>query len=453
MSLEFDKEFDNLREYMNLLNDKDLKKIIEETPISELLDIWEDLDEKEEIKIFSHLDMKKKADLITQLPASGQESLIKVLSEEHAKILLEEMEPDDLTDFIQSISPEVRDAVWSNLSNEAKEETKMLLKFDEDDAAGIMTPRYLAISSTLTVEHALSWVRKQSKNVETIYYIYTVDQLKRLRGVVSIKDLLSSDDKEIVYNIMVEKVISVREHTDQEEAAKILETYDLIALPVVDEYNRLLGIITFDDVIHVIRKEQTEDVYKMGAMSGSTERYLGSSIWKLVKKRIPWLAVLLLAATLTTNVLAYFEDFFISISVLILFIPTIIGTGGNSGTQSSTLVIRGLATGEIDFGDILRILKKEIFVGLIMGIGMGLLIILRAWLLPPFIDLDQAIAVGIALSCVVIVATLVGAFFPLIIHKIGLDPAVMAGPLMTTIIDLAGLTIYFFAAKLVLGIA
>ncbi len=450
MALEFDREFNNIREYMNLLDEKDLKKIISETPTQELLDIWEDLDKEEEIKLFSHLNMERKVELISQLPAFSQESLIKALSEEHAKILLEEMEPDDLTDFIQSISPEVRDAVWSNLSNEAKEETKMLLKFDEDDAAGIMTPRYLAISSTLTVAQAIAWVRKKSKNVETIYYIYTVDQLKRLRGVVSIKDLLSSDDEELVYNIMVEKVVSVREHIDQEEAAKILETYDLIALPVVDEHNRLLGIITFDDVIHVIRKEQTEDVYKMGAMGGSTERYLGSTIWQLVKKRIPWLAILLLAATLTTNVLAYFEDFFLSISVLILFIPTIIGTGGNSGTQSSTLIIRGLATGEIDFGDILRILKKEILVGLIMGIAMGILIIFRAWLLPPFINFNQAIAVGTALSCVVFVATLVGAFFPLIIHKIGMDPAVMAGPLMTTIIDLAGLTIYFLAANVIL---
>lgn len=452
MSLEFDREIDNIREYKNLLDDKDLKRIISETPTQELLDIWGDLDEEEEIKFFSHLDMERKAEVISQLPPLKQESLIKALSEEHAKILLEEMEPDDLTDFIQSISQEVRDAVWSNLSDEAKEETKMLLKFDEDDAAGIMTPRYLAIASNLTVAQALSWVRKQSKNVETIYYIYAVDQLKRLRGVVSIKDLLSSDDKEFIYNIMVEKVISVREHTDQEEAAKTLETYDLIALPVVDEHNRLLGIITFDDIIEVIREEHTEDIYKMGAMGGSTERYLGSSIWKLVRKRIPWLAILLLAATLTTNVLAYFENLFISISVLILFIPTIIGTGGNSGTQSSTLVIRGLATGEIHFGDILRILGKEILVGIIMGIAMGILIILRAWLLPPFIGLMEAFAVGAALSCVVIVATLVGAFFPLIIHKIGLDPAVMAGPLMTTIIDLAGLTIYFFAAKAILGI-
>jgi magnesium transporter len=452
MSMEFDREFDNIREYMNLLDDKDLKRIISETSTQEIIDIWEDLNEEEEIKMFSLLDMERKVEVISELPPSSQESIILALSEERAKILLEEMEPDDLTDFIQSISQEVRDSVWSKLSDNAKEETKLLLKFDEDDAAGIMTPRYLAISATLTVKQALNWVRKQAKNVETIYYIYAVDQLKRLRGVLSIKDLLSSDDNEFIYNIMVEKVVSVREHTDQEEAAKILEVYDLIALPVVDEYNRLLGIITFDDIIEVIREEHTEDVYKMGAMGGSTEKYLGSSIWRLVKKRIPWLAILLLAATLTTNVLAYFENLFISISVLILFIPTIIGTGGNSGTQSSTLVIRGLATGEIDFGDILRILGKEILVGIIMGIAMGILIVLRAWLLPPFIDLMQAFAVGTALSCVVIVATLVGAFFPLIIHKIGLDPAVMAGPLMTTIIDLAGLTIYFLAAKAILGI-
>ena len=445
-------QVENIREHIKLIGADALNKTMAELPLSNLLDQWEVLPKDEQIKIFLHLNLDDKVDLINSLSYSSQESLITALSAENTKILLEEMEPDDLADFIQHVSQKVRESVWNSLSDEAKQETQMLLRFDEDDAAGIMTPRYLAIASSLSISQALAWVRKRAANVETIYNIYVVDQLKRLRGVISLKDIISSADDELVENVMVKKVVSVREYTDQEEAAKMLETYDLITLPVVDQYSRLLGIITFDDVIDVIREEQTEDVYKMGAMSGKTERYLGTSVFGLIKKRIPWLSILLLAATFTTNVLAYFEHLFMTAAVLTLFIPTIIGTGGNSGTQSSTLIIRGLATGELKFRDLGRVLAKEILVGICIGILMAGLIIIRSLILPPNISLLHAITVGISLACVVIVASLVGAIFPLIIHKIGLDPAVAAGPFMSTIIDIAGLTIYFLTAKILLGL-
>jgi magnesium transporter len=443
-------QMENIRECLKLLSDSELKKMFSEIPTDRFIKLWDELSEEEEVKIFSLLNLDKKLDLINELAPSKQEALITSLSVEHAKVLLEEMEPDDLADFIQAVSHEVRQSVWNSLSDEAKQETQLLLRFDEDDAAGIMNPRFLAVSSSLKIRQAINWVRKNAKNVEIIYYIYVVDQLKRLKGVISLKDILSEEDDELIENIMVKKVISVREETDQEEAAKILETYDLISLPVTDQYNRLLGIITFDDVIDVIREEETEDLYKMGAMIGDTEPYLSSSIWHLVKKRIPWMSILLLLATLTTNVLSFFESLFTA--TLILFIPTITGTGGNSGTQSSTLIIRGLATGELQFRDITRVLLKEIATGFIIGLALGVLIVIRSLLVPPPIGLNEAVAIGIALSFVVLFATLVGAFAPLFLHKLGFDPAVMAGPLMTTIIDLAGLTIYFMTAKVLLGL-
>ncbi len=443
---------DNIRELLKTHKEESLKKLIGEAPITELIDIWDDLSEDEALKIFSFLDLEKKVDLINELPTSKQEELIRSLTAENRKILFEEMEPDDITDFIQSVSPEVREAVWNNLSEEAREETKFLLRFDEDDAAGLMTPRYLAIRSSLTVKQAISWLRKNVKDVESIYYLYVLDQLKRLIGVVSLKDLLSANDDEKIENIMVRNVISVHEETDQEEAAKILETYDLVALPVVDSYNRLLGIITFDDIIDVIREEQTEDVYKMSAMGGSTERYLDSSVFDLFKKRIPWLVILLFAATITTNVLAHYQTILQVAVVLSFFIPIVTGTGGNCGSQSATLMIRGLATGEIHFHDIFFVSLKEIIVGAIIGITLGLLTIVRSMYLPPYIDLHVAVAVGTAMVFVVIFATLIGAIFPLIINKLGLDPTVMAGPLMATLIDVTGLTIYFQTAKLLLGL-
>lgn len=443
---------ENMRAYLKDLKGEELKKLVAEIPIDELIEIWDDLDEEEELKIFAVLDLEHKVDLMNSLPVSRQEMLITSLAGEHAKALLAEMDPDDLTDFIQSVSPEVREAVWNALGEEAKEEARFLLKYDYDDAAGLMTTRYLAIRPNLTVAHALAWVRRNMQDVETVYYIYVLDPLKRLIGVVSLRDLLAADDAELVQNIMAKKVITVFQDTDQEEAARILETYDLLALPVVDHYHRLLGIITFDDIIDVIREEQTEDIYKMSAVATSRTTYLESSVFSLMRRRIPWLVVLLLAATVTTNVIAGYRHVLEAAVVLAFFIPIVTGTGGNSGTQSATLMIRGLATGELRFHDVGRILGKELLIGLLIGLSLGVLTVARAMLLPPEVSFNEALAVGTAMCFVVVVATLVGAFAPLIISRLGFDPAVMAGPLMATLIDVSGLTIYFETAKLLLNI-
>ncbi|MBN2552424.1 MAG: magnesium transporter [Spirochaetales bacterium] len=443
---------DNLREYLKALGDQELKKTVAQIPINELIEIWDDLEEDEELKLFRILDLERKVDLMDTLPISKQELLIRSLTRDHAKALLAEMDPDDLADFIQSVSPEVRESVWNALGNEAKEETLFLLKYDYDDAAGLMTTRYLAIRPNLKVSQALSWVRRNMQNVETVYYIYVLDPLKRLIGVVSLRDLMSGQDDDLVQNIMVKEVITVFQDTDQEEVAKILETYDLLALPVVDRYHRLLGIVTFDDIIDVIREEQTEDIYRMSAVSASRATYLESSVFALMRRRIPWLIVLLLAATITTNVIAGYRHVLEAAVVLAFFIPIVTGTGGNSGTQSATLMIRGLATGELRFQDVWRIMGKEILVGLLIGVCLGILTVLRAMLLPPEVSFNEALAVGTAMCFVVIVATLVGALAPLIISRLGMDPTVMAGPLMATLIDVSGLTIYFETAKLLLRV-
>ncbi len=446
------KTLENITEYLALMKERELKELLAEVPLSELIELWDSLNEEEELKIFTSLTIEQKVDLMTSLALSKQEALITSLTGEHLKILLAEMDPDDLTDFIQSVSPEVREAVWNALGEEAKRETQFLLKFDEDDAAGLMTPRYLALRPSLTVAQALTWVRKSVASIETIYYIYILDQLQRLIGVVSLRDILAAENEELIENIMVKNVTSVFDDTDREEAATILETYDFLALPVVDHYHRLLGIITFDDIIDVIREEQTEDIYKMGAMGGSTDPYLESTILALVKKRIPWLIILLMAATITTNVIAHYQAVLQTAVVLAFFIPIVTGTGGNSGTQSATLMIRGLATGEIRFRDLRRILLKEILVGTTIGLTLGLLTIGRSMFFPPYITLNEATAVGLAMTFVVIIATLVGTIAPIIIDRLGKDPAVMAGPLMATIIDVSGLTIYFETAKFLLKI-
>jgi len=440
------------REYKEMMSQNEIRSLFSEISISDLLNNWRALNEEEKTEVFLNLDLEKKLDFITELPYSEQEDIIKSLSAQGKRVLFQEMEPDDLVDIVQSISHEIRRSVWDNLSDDAKREMLFLLRFDEDDAAGMMTPRYLALRAGIGVAQALSFIRSNVNKVEIPYNIYVLDDLQRLIGVVSIKDILSADDSARLSEIMERKVVSVLDETDREEVARTLEEYDLVSMPVVDKDNLLLGIITFDDVIDVIRDEQTEDVYKMGAMSGEVASYMDTSIWGMVKKRVPWLIILLLFGTITTNVVNHYQPIILGAAFLFVFMPVITQTGGNSGSQSSTLMIRGLATGEIHFREIGIILSREIFVGVLMGVITGGVIIIRSVFLPPGIALFEGFVVGISLIFVVLISNLIGTLAPLLIHRMGFDPTVMSAPLMATVIDVCGLTIYFETAKHLLNL-
>ncbi len=438
---------EHLREYEEIMDPVRLREVLEGADIVELTEEWRTLSEEEETLVFLHLPLEKKIGLITELTDPQQERILHTLSEQNKKELFKEMEPDDLVDIVQSVNPEIRNTVWESLSDEVKRETLFLLRFDEDDAAGLMNPRYLAIRSSIKISHALEFIRKNAEKVEFLYNIYVLDNLQRLIGIVSVQDILSADDDKTISDIMDDKVISVREDTDQEEAVKIMEANNLVSLPVVDQNNVLLGDITFDDALDVIREEQTEDVYKMGAMSGEAESYMTITVWGMVKKRVPWLIVLLLVGTITTNVLHHYENVIVSAAFLFIFMPVITETGGNAGSQSSTLMIRGLATGEIQFREIGVIMIKELLIGIMMGVITGIVIILRSIILPPGIGIEQGLIIGFSLVFVVVISNLLGTLAPLLIHRMGFDPAVISGPLMATVIDVAGLSIYFETAK------
>ena len=433
-------------------SESNLRGVVQAVATHDLIELWDSLSSTDARRVFLCLEPERRVALITSLSQQEQEQLIRSLSLDNIRSLFIAIEPDDLVDIIQAVDPDVRTSIWNSLSPEARRETQLLLPYEADDAAGLMTSRYLAIRSDLTSAQALNFIRQHGADVETIYLIYVVDQLQRLRGVVSLRDLIFAADSRQVGDTMVTDVVSVQKEADQEEAAHLLESYDLIALPVVDEYRRLLGIITFDDVIDVIRREQTEDVYKMGAMEGSTDRYTETPIWKLLRKRIPWLILLLVAGTLTSNVLSGFQSLTLAAAFLIWFVPVITQTGGNSGTQSSTLMIRGLAVGEIHFRDIGRVIYTELLVGLLMGIALGGVLFVRGLFLPPGIEALQALAVSASLALVVLFSSVMGALAPLIIHRLGFDPTLMAGPLMATVIDVAALTIYFQVARLILDL-
>lgn len=446
------KLIDYYREYRTILSPQELKKLFSDTPFDLLLGEWRNLNEDEASDIFIHLPPEMKLDLITELEKEDQEIIIRSLSEQGKRTLFQEMEPDDLVDIVQSVSQEVRRTVWESLDDDSKRETLFLLRFDEDDAAGLMNPRYLAIRSDITIRQALNFIRANSEKVELLSDIYVLDEVQRLEGVISVKDILSAKDESPIAEIMNRKFISVYDSTDQEEVAKTMETHDIVSIPVVDSQHLLLGVVTFDDVMDVIRDEETEDVYKMGAMSGEADAYMNTGILGLVKKRVPWLIVLLLVGTITSNVLQHYEHLILGAAFLFIFMPVITQTGGNSGSQSSTLMIRGLATGEIEFRDIGIILLRELLVGVLMGFITGLVICARSYFLPPGIAVFEAAVVGISLALVVFISNLIGTLAPLLIHRLGFDPTVMSAPLMATVIDVAGITIYFETARLLLGL-
>jgi len=300
-------EIDKLREGARL-STPELKALLADVTPQTLSEIWGEFDPEYARRLFLAIDIRKKADLISYLPDYEQEKIITYLSEQNTRLLLGELEPDDLVDLIQSASREVRHSVWESLSDEAKRETLFLLRFDEDDAAGLMTPRYSAVQEGLNAAETIRFLRNKSSEAETIYYVYVVDKLHRLKGVLSLRQLIMAPDATLVKDIMTPDPISVREDTDQEEVAQILQAHELIALPVVDDTGKLLGIVTFDDVMDVMNEEHTEDIYRMGAMNGRAIPYLGTSILRLVRKRVPWLIILLMLGTVTTNVLHHYES-------------------------------------------------------------------------------------------------------------------------------------------------
>jgi len=418
-------------------------------PIPELHSIWTELDKRVQLEVFLSLNMKTKVQLVELLSPAELLDVLLQLPFDNMKDIFENLEPDDLVDIIQILPPEVRTAAWESLSQEARQESQFLLRFDQDDAAGIMTPRYLAFRSTATVQQALQFVRKNATSIRSIYYVYIVDQLRRLKGIISLRTLLATEDHVKIADVMETKILSVREETDQEETVRLLEEYNLLALPVLDIHQRLLGVVSIRDALRVIREEQAKDTYRLGAMEESTDPYLSSSVFKLVRKRVPWLMLLLVAGTATTNLLNFFHPIIASMGFLIWFLPVITQTGGNSSTQSLTLMIQGITQGEIAYRNIISVVLKELLVSLVLGFILGITIFIRGIAFPPGIDLVAALTVGLSLLLVVIFSSLLGAISPLIIHRMGFDPTVMAGPLMSTLIDMVGLSIYFLIAILI----
>jgi len=408
--------------------------------------------------LIEELDLEQKAALLQLLPEDDallifqemedfvQADIVPLLSDERARAILKDLASDDAADLVGQLSPEDAEAVMQLISDEEEApDFGGLLKYPEDSAGGLMTTEYISLPDDIPVEEAISRLREIAPEAETIYYVYVVNEEGQLIGVLSLRDLIASSDGTILKNIMRRNVISVNAELDQEEVARVVSKYDLLAVPVTDEQERLLGIITVDDVIDVLEEEATEDIYRLaGASEVEGMELTEAPVLKVARLRLPWLFISMAGGIMSGSVIGIYRNTLEAIVMLAVFIPVIMGMGGNVGTQSSTIFVRGLATGEIDSSEVWAYFFREIRVGLTMGIICGMLISVIAffWQGNPYLGL----VVGISMLVTISVATLIGTLVPLLLNKANIDPAITAGPFVTTIKDFTGLIIYFVVA-------
>ena len=437
---------------------KALRDLLVELEPADIADLFDDLPEEMLPLLFRLLPKEPAAELFVELEPDVQEMLIHGFSNTELKEVLDELYLDDAVDIVEEMPAGVVKRILKHADPDTRKSINEILKYPEDSAGSLMTTEFVDLKRDMTVEDALKRIRRTGTDKETINVCYVVDPARKLLGVVSLRSVLLSDEDDIIEDIMDPNVISVGTLEDKEDVAQTFSKYDFIALPVVDKENRLVGIITVDDAIDVMEAEATEDFEKMAAMLPSDKPYLKTGVLETWKARIPWLLVLMLSATFTGIILNHYETALAACLVLNSFIPMLTGTGGNSGTQASVAVIRALSLGEVEFSDLGRVIWKELRVALLCGTCLGganfvkMLLVDRLLLHNAAVTVSVALVVCLTLVFVVFFAKLVGCTLPILAEKAGLDPAVMASPFISTIVDAISLIIYFSFASLLLGI-
>ncbi len=434
-----------------IASDKEtLRKTLQDIHPADIAEVIPSLKEQQQLELFLLLEKNKAREVFEKLDEEEEILLLEHLDKNKSIQLLKHMAPDEKADLFEELPKDLVNKLLRLMAPEKREELKQLLAYPEDTAGAIMTTEYVALPSYLTTSETLDKIREIAPRKETIYFVYIIDSADRLKGFVSLKNIVLSDKNKKLKEIMKTNVISVNTRDDQEEVAHIIQKYDLLVIPVVDSKNTLKGIITVDDIMDVVEKENTEDIYKMASIENLEENYFDTSFVTLAKKRGLWLAILLFTYTISTSLLRHYSPTIEMLVALAYFIPMLTGSGGNAGTQTSTLIIRGLAIGEIKFNQILKILRREIPMGLILGLLLGSLGYIRAMIMQR--DPTLSIIVGIALVFTIIAATLTGSLLPLILRKLKLDPAIATGPFLTTIVDVTALIIYFEIARFLLAV-
>ncbi len=419
------------------------------------VDIAEGIDELEDadltLRFFRLLPKDISADVFSYLSAEQQEIIIGSFSGLEMRHLIDDMFADDAVDFLEEMPANIVTKVLQNTSAQTRDVINHLLSYPENSAGSLMTIEYVDLHEYFTVRKAMDHIRRTGVEKETVYTCYVVDPQRKLLGTVSLRKLIIAPETAIIRDIMDPAVVFAYTHDDQEKVAEDFRRYDLMSLPVCDNEMRLVGIITVDDIVDVIQEENTEDFEKMAAITPSDEEYMKSSAWTLAKNRVPWLLLLMISATFTGAIITHFEHVLAAMVILTSFIPMLMDTAGNSGAQTTTMVIRGMALGEVEPSDLWRVIWKEFRVALICGAILAIVNFARLMLIshqPFFVSLT----VSLSIQCTVILAKMVGCILPMVAKKLKLDPAIMAAPMITTIVDACALLVYFGLAKAFLGL-
>ncbi|NEQ20815.1 MAG: magnesium transporter [Microcoleus sp. SIO2G3] len=417
----------------------------------DIADAIEGLPEAMQVIAFRLLSKAEAIEVYEYLDSSVQQALIEEFKRQDVLDIVDKMSPDDRARLFDELPAKVVRRLVEQLSPKERQATALLLGYEADTAGRIMTPEYISLKETLTVSETLERIRSLARVTETIYYLYVTDAARSLKGIVSLRDLVTSQPHQMLSEIMARDVVSVHTDTDQEEVARLIQRYDFLAVPVVDREQRLVGIVTVDDVIDILEKETTEDIYALGGgVQAGGDNYFQTNLVTVARKRVVWLFVLLLTNTVTGTIIRSQEAILQQVVTLAAFIPLLVGTGGNVGAQSSTVVIRGLNTDEIRDMGAIQVILREGMAGILLGAILGTVATLWAyWLQGNFL---VSLAVGISLVAIAFLASIAGSALPFVFRSLGLDPALMSAPFITTAVDVLGVLIYFNVAKLVLGL-
>ena len=422
------RQFKAVRSILDVMNEVDIASLLS------------DLDDKELALAFRLIPKDKAAEVFANMNHSMQTYLVEMFSEKELKELLDDLYMDDTVDLLEELPANLVNRILNTVDQADRTLINQLLNYPDDSAGTLMTTEYVDIRETMTVAQAMAHIKETGIHKETIYTCYVTDQ-RRLLGIVSAKDLMPTADDVLIRDLMQTEIISVSTHTDKEEVAQLFTKYNFLALPVLDQDERLVGIVTFDDAMDVMVDEATEDITKMAAMSPSEKSYFETSVLAHAKHRIAWLLILMFSATITGTIITRYENAFAAIPLLVSFIPMLMDTGGNCGSQSSTLIIRGIALGEIQFSDLFRVMFKEFRVSLIVGVALALANGIRILIM--YKNAGLALVIGLSLVATIVISKLIGCVLPLIAKKLHMDPAIMASPLITTLVDTCSILIYF----------
>ena len=450
--------FESLKELVTQKNYRALRDMLVEENEVDIAEFLEELDEKHRAVVFRILPKEIAADVFSFLTPETQRIIISAITDKELSLIVEDLFVDDAVDMLEDMPANVVTRVLKSASADTRRLINQFLKYPDNTAGSIMTAEFIDLKKDMTVKEAIERIRKTGEDSETIYTCYVIDRRRVLHGIVTVKDLLLNPDDAVMSDIMETDVICAKTTDDQEQVGQTMMKYDLITLPVVDTENRLVGIVTVDDVMDVMEEEATEDIEKMAAISPSDRPYFQTGVFETFRSRIPWLLLLMISATFTGAIISSFEDKLAIFAGLIAFIPMLMDTSGNSGSQSSVTIIRAISLGDVEFSDIFKVIWKEMRVAFLCSLtlavvnGIKLYFVDYLWLnsLDTGKAIPEVLVVCLTIFCTVVVAKLVGCTLPILAKKVGFDPAVMASPFITTIVDAISLLIYFTIASMII---